>query len=158
MDEPQEQKEQKEQLPDIKLTITVSHYFTHTKARGQRFSVVGKDIVEQIVTQPDWEKVIYFEHLENVSRMWLLEDWLFYKQNNMEMVRETKLEDIKNASNYHKELEAWKLSVRTQLRKAGKLNEKQIESVIIATVAPATVKDFEIRNKVVAKYPFNFKD
>ena len=144
----------------VNITLTLNHYFTHTKQRGQRFSVISKDLAATITSQDNWEKECFIEELpdnDKIVRLWILEDWIFHKENNMELVAETKHDNLVNAAKYHNDLEAWKTTVRTQLRAAGKLNEQQISMVISKSVSPADSRDFEIRNKLVAKYPFEFK-
>lgn len=144
----------------IKLELTLSEYFSHTRQRGQRFSVVEKSRMELIIKQDGWEQECFFEEIEEnpaIVRMWILSDWLQYKSTNMELVAETKLNDLTNAANYHRELETWKNQVRMHLRKAGKLNEEQISKVINKAVSPSIASDWEIRNKVISKFPFEFK-
>jgi len=144
----------------IQITLSLSHYFSHTKQRGQRFSVVSKELADTITAQENWEKECFIEELpgnDKIVRLWILEDWLFHKENNMELVAEAKHDNLVNAAKYHNDLEAWKNTVRSKLRLAGKLNEQQISKVITAAVSPVNVNDFEIRNKLVSKYPFEFK-
>lgn len=164
----------------INLTITLSEYFSHIRQRGQRFSIVSKERMDFITAQQDWEKECYFEEIgenPNIVRMWILEDWLQYKSTNMELVAEQRNESLVNAASYHRELEAWKQQVRVHLRKVGKLNEEQINKVINTAISPQIKQlttdqkedlteeqirqkeniDWEIRNKVISKFPFEFK-
>lgn len=144
----------------INITLTLEHYFTHVFNKGQRFSVISKELAVQVTSQDGWEKEAYIEELpdtDKVVKLWPLDAWLFHKQNNMELVAETKRQDSINANKYYTDLENWKNTVRQQLRLAGKLNEQQIQKVVLAAISPVTTQDFQIRNKLVAKYPFDFK-
>jgi len=155
--------EQLQPKGNFKLEISLDEWFLHTKARGQRFSVMGLSHIKQITEQHGWELEYFIEDLEHsplIKRVWPLQDWLHYKAVNMVLVKETKQVEYNEAREYHDSLVQWKLKVRQFYTGKDCKTPKTLSEVniILQSVEfPANQRDFERREKVTARFPFIFK-
>ena len=148
---------------NYQLTVSLDEWFLHTKTRGQRFSVMGLSHVKQIIEQHGWELEYFIEDLEGsplIKRVWPLQDWLHHKAVNMVLVKETKLEVINEAREYHDSLMQWKLKVRqfyTGKECKSPKTLAEVNIILQSVEFPSTARDIERRDKVTARFPFTFK-
>ena len=148
---------------NYQLTVSLDEWFLHTKQRGQRFSVMGLSHVKQIIEQHGWELEYFIEDLEGsplIKRVWPLQDWLHHKAVNMVLVKETKLEVINEAREYHDSLVQWKLKVRqfyTGKECKSPKTLAEVNIILQSVEFPSTARDIERRDKVTARFPFTFK-